>query len=312
MMARRSPIKWPDDARIAIVPCVAFETWPEDLGMPGSLNPSNRPPLPLQAKFKKDMTVITDRQYGERVGVFRMIDLLEREGVKTTFFINGITAEKVPEIVKEIKAKGHEIATESYIHDCSFMKSYEEEKKDLQRTKEAVKSVLGETPEGYLSMRVQPTDNTPLIIAEEGYTYWVDPQHEEIPYTLKVGDRTLVVLTYMFYVNDWSSYSLDGRTPRQLLEIWKDCFDYLYEEGEAGSPKTMIWGLHPFLTGRPYRAKILREFIKYAKGHPRVWFARCIDIAEWWLKNYKESRVEKWPNCLRFVDPPFISEASMI
>ncbi len=311
-MARRNPIKWPEDARIAIVPCVAFETWPEDVGMPGSLNVSNRAPFPLQARFKKDISIITDRQYGERVGVFRIIDLFEREGVRTTFFINGITAEKFPEIIKEIKQKRHEIATESYIHDYNFMKTYEEEKQDLQKTKEAIEKVLGETPKGYLSMGVQPTENTPLIIAKEEYNYWADPQHEDIPYTLKVGDKTLVVLDYLLYLNDYSSYNWNGRTPEELLKIWKDCFDYLYEEGEAGNPKTMIWGLHPFLTGRPYRAKILKEFIRYAKGHPRVWFARCIDIAGWWLKNYKDTHVEAWPNCLRMVDPPYVSKASMI
>ncbi|OGP67066.1 MAG: hypothetical protein A2169_08085 [Deltaproteobacteria bacterium RBG_13_47_9] len=311
-MARRSPIKWPNDAWIAIVPCVAFETWPEDLGVPGSLNMTMRAPLTKKARFKKDLSVITDRQYGERVGVFRMLDLFEAEGVKTTFFLNGMVAEKLPEITNEIKEKGHEIATESYIHDYSYMKTYEEEREDLQKTKEAIEKTIGVPPKGYLSMGIQPTENTPLIIAEKGYTYWADPQHEEIPYTLKVGDKNLVVLSYNSHINDYTTYPWDAHTPRQLLEIWKDSFDLLYEEGQSGSPKTLMWGLHPFLSGRPFRAKILKEFIRYAKGHPKVWFARCIDIAEWWLKNYKDTHVEKWPNCLRIVEPPMISKASMI
>lgn len=280
--------------------------------MPGSLNMTNRRPFPPQAKFKKDLSVITDRQYGERVGLFRMLDLFESEDVTTTFFLNGIVAEKSPEIAKEIAGKGHEIATETYIHDYNYMKSDDEERRDLQRTRDAVRKATGESPKGYVSTGNQPTENTPVILVEEGYTYWIDLQHEEIPYTLQVGDKALVALNYLMYLNDFTTYDWNAHTPRQLEEVWRDCFDYLYEEGTAGSPKMMIWGLHPFLTGRPYRAKILKEFIRYAKGHPGVWFARCRDIADWWLQNYKDSHVEKWPNCLRMVEPAYVSRASMI
>ncbi len=311
-MIRRSPIRWPDDARIALVPVVPFEIWPEDLGMRGSLNMTNRSPFPPQARFKKDLSVITDRQYGERAGIFRLMDLFENEAIRVSFLLSGIVAEKFPELVKEIKGKGHEIVTENYIHDYEYMKTYEEEKNDIRKAKEAIEKVIGEIPRGYITPGNQPTENTPVIIAEEGLTYFSSFQHEDLPYTLKVGNKALVVLPYVQYLNDFSTYNTNAHTPRQLLEIWKDCFDYLYEEGEAGSPKMMgIWGVHPFLSGRPYRAGILREFIRYAKGRPRVWFARGIDVVEWWLKNYKDSHVEEWPNCLRMVDPPYVSKASM-
>ena len=52
----------------------------------------------------------------------------------------------------------------------------------------------------------------------------------------------------------------------------------------VGDPKFMIWGNHPFVGGRPFRAVLLREFIRYAKGHSKVWFARRIEIANWWLE----------------------------
>ncbi len=58
----------------------------------------------------------------------------------------------------------------------------------------------------------------------------------------------------------------------------------------------MAWGLHPFLSGRPDRIVALREFLHYAKAHPNVWFARCIDIARWWETHYRDHLVETWPN----------------
>jgi len=292
---RRQPITWPDNARIALVPCVAFETWPDDLGVPGSLQNMNRRPIPSTARFAKDLAVITDRQYGERVGIFRILDCFAEEGIHTTFFVSGATVEAYPDLFREIKAAGHEIGTENYIHDYSFMKSPQQERADQERTVAAVKKVLGDPPLGYLSTGVRPSEDSPRIISELGYSYWMDPQHEELPYTLRVGGKELTVLSYCLNLNDYTTYKAEERTPRELLQLWKDTFDVLYAEGSR-SPNFIAWGLHPFLTGRPYRIVALREFLRYAKGHPNVWFARCLDVARWWEKNYRDHSVESWPN----------------
>jgi len=295
MKRKRDPIRWPDGARIAITPCVAFETWPEDLGASGSLQQENRRSYPKTAVTKKNLGTITDREFGERVGVFRMLELFQKEGIQTTFFPTGITIKNYPDVFKEIVAQGHEIGTETWIHDYSYMKRRDKEKKDLQETVKMVEKVAGYRPQGYLSTGVAPSEATPEIILELGYNYWMDPQHEETPYTLKVKGKELTVLSYYQDLNDYSSYQRSGRTPRELLELWRDCFDYLYEEG-ATDPKFMIWGNHPFVGGRPYRAAVLREFIRYAKSHSDVWFARAGDIAKWFRDNYKGAQVEEWPN----------------
>ncbi|MFQ5902174.1 MAG: polysaccharide deacetylase family protein [Candidatus Binatia bacterium] len=295
MKRKRSPIKWPDGARIAITPCVAFETWPEDLGAAGSLQQENRRSFPKNAVTKKNLGAITDREFGERVGVFRMLELLQKEDIQTTFFPTGITIKNYPDVFKDIIAQGHEIGTETWIHDYSYMKKRDKEKKDLQKTVKVVEATVGYRPQGYLSTGVAPSEATPEIILELGYTYWMDPQHEETPYTLKVKGKELTVLSYYQDLNDYSSYQRSARTPRELLQLWKDCFDYLYEEGES-DPKFMIWGNHPFVGGRPYRALLLCEFIRYAKGHSKVWFARAGDIAKWYRENYRDSQVEEWPN----------------
>ena len=295
MKRKRAPIKWPDGARIAITPCVAFETWPEDLGGPGSQQMENRRPHPLTAVTRKSLGTITDREFGERVGVFRILELLQKEGIRTTFFPNGITVQSYPDVIKEAVGQGHEIGTENWIHDYSYMKRRDQEKKDLERTVRVVKATIGQAPRGYLSTGVEPSADTVEIITQLGYTYWMDPQHEETPYTLEVGKRELTVLSYCQDLNDYSSYQRAGRTPRELFQMWKDTFDCLYEEGST-DPKFMIWGNHPFVIGRPFRAPLLREFIRYAKGHSKVWFARAGDIARWYRENYRDAQVEAWPN----------------
>jgi len=126
MRRKRSPIKWPDNARIAITPCVAFETWPEDLGGPGSMQQENRRAHPKNAATKKSLATITDRQFGERAGVFRMMELFQREGIQTTWFPTGITVQNYPDVIKEAVAQGHEIGTETWIHDLEHLGLWEE------------------------------------------------------------------------------------------------------------------------------------------------------------------------------------------
>ena len=292
---KRRPIKWPDGARIAITPCVAFETWPEDLGGPNTLQQENRRSFPRNAVTKRNLAIITDREFGERVGIYRMLEIFEQENIQTSFFPTGITVQNYPEIFKEIAEQGHEVGTETWIHDYSYMKKRDQEKKDLQKTVDAVKKVLGKAPVGYLSTGVAPSASTPEIIAELGYTYWMDPQHQETPYTLKVKSKELTVLSYFQDLNDYSSYQRAGRTPRDMLQMWQDCFDCLYEEGDR-DPKFMMWGNHPFVGGRPFRALLLREFIRYAKNHGKVWFAPAGEIAKWYRENYRDAQVEQWPN----------------
>ena len=87
---KRKPIKWPNGARIAITPCVAFETWPEDLGGPNTLQQENRRSFPRNAETKRNLAIITDREFGERVGIYRMLEVFESEKIRTSFFPTGI------------------------------------------------------------------------------------------------------------------------------------------------------------------------------------------------------------------------------
>ena len=141
---KRKPIKWPDGARIAITPCVAFETWPEDLGGPNTLQQENRRSFPRNAVTKRNLAIITDREFGERVGIYRMLEIFETEKIQTSFFPTGITVQNYPEIFKEIAEQGHEVGTETWIHDYSYMKKRDKEKKDLQKTVDAVKKGRGQ------------------------------------------------------------------------------------------------------------------------------------------------------------------------
>lgn len=283
MPSRRKPIKWPNNARIALLFCVSWETWPDDLGTNASHQRSNRGRMPENAIYKRDMGVVMDRQFGDKCGVWRILDMFEREGIKATFFLNGRTAEENQEAVKELVAKGHELAAQSYLHEYTVTMAKEDERKAIQGSIDAFKKVAGVTPLGYLSPGVRPTPNTVDLTSEMGFIWNSEGIDDDVPYEVGPKNKPIVVMPKDFHPNDYTTYETGSRSPRELYSLLVDQFDYLHEEGLT-SPKVMSVTMHPFLAGRAYRAKIYQDFMRHARSHPNVWFARGIDIAQWWLK----------------------------
>jgi allantoinase len=283
MPSRRKPIKWPQNARIALTFCVSWETWPDDLGTNASHQRSNRGKMPENAIYTKDMGVVMDRQFGDKCGIWRILDLFESEGIKATFFLNGRTAEENAEAVRELVSKGHELAAQSYIHEYTVTMNKDQERKTIQGSIDAFQNVAGVKPLGYLSPGVRPTPNTVGLISDMGFTWSSEGVDDDVPYEVGPRDKPIVVLPKDFHPNDYTTYETGSRSPRELYSLLVDQFDYLYEEGLT-SPKVMSVTMHPFLAGRAYRAKIYQDFIRHARSHPNVWFARGVDIADFWLR----------------------------
>ena len=280
-MSFTSKISLPEDNKLVLAPLFLLESWPEDLGMAGSLNRGSDRPIPDAAPFKKDLSVIRDRWYGENVGIYRILNILKQFSVQSTFFLNGRIASRNRVLVEQIKNGGHEVATETFDHTYSFMKNYAEEKEDIRKSVDEITSAIGERPVGYLSPGLKPTFNTPNILVEERFRYWVDLDDDEWPYWMKVNAGKILVIPNMRYLNDYSTFSESARTPEELFKIWKDTFDYMYEEADKGDGRLILWDNHVFIAGRPNRSVYLSRFMKYVGEHKFVSFSRADRLADW-------------------------------
>src|SRR3954462_2159677 len=149
-VARPKAIEWPDKAKICVTFIVPWEIWPENFATRDSHQRSSHRAPPANAVFSKNMAAVTEREYGDRVGIWRLVELFDRHELKVTMLMNGLKGEQFGDVCREIKAKGHEFSSESYEHEYSYMYTREQERESIAKTVAAFDQVLGEMPTGYL------------------------------------------------------------------------------------------------------------------------------------------------------------------
>ncbi len=283
-------IEWPDGARIAVSVTVQFQEGAERTPLEGDPDPEPATEGIFGEPGRRDYFVESFWEYGSRRGIWRILDTLDRYGVKATFFCCGMALERNPQAAAEIAARGHEAAGHGHryieLHDLTE----QEEAEQIRQCVEAVQAAAGERPVGWLS-RAPSEQTLRLLLDEGGFIYHSDAYGDDIPYFDLAAGRKLLAVPYTLEVTDakfWTLPTFAGFTqPDHFFNVMKGTFDRLYAEG-AEHPQMMSVGLHPRISGRPSRARQLGKFLEYARGFEGVWFARRADIARWWLRRYPE------------------------
>jgi peptidoglycan/xylan/chitin deacetylase (PgdA/CDA1 family) len=288
-IAHRKPLKWPDGKRLAIILTTNLEYWdpvqksdkkyyPGGPGIVGGDLPGN----------VYDNPNFTWREYGQRIGVWRLFDIFDAEGVASSCTLNAKAALERKPIIDAALARGWEIIPHNYVQDellTDYMFDEKAERDVIRRTLDVYEEVCGRKAKGWLSSSLRCTLNTIDILAEEGLIFTTDLLNDDQPYLIKTrSGRPMVSVSYTSEVNDFS-FLRQGLTVETGLMMFKEQFDWLYAES-ATSGRFMNIGLHPHVIGQPYRIRAVRDFIRYAKQFDGVWFATREEIAEWYLQNH--------------------------
>ena len=278
MITRRAPIEWPGAARICVCTTIAFE------GFRYASQYGHRE----GASGKANHFSLSYADYGPKVGIWRIFDILERQGLKATFDVGGLAAERYPEILKEMHERGHEPAGHGYANDSyPSDDDVEGELRDMRATIKAIEAATGSRPVGWVSPGSVGTVKTFEYMIEEGFLWNGDDASDDNPYIKKVNGKPLVILPRInFPTNDLIVWLRPQNPPSAYYEGFKETFDFLYEEGKRGSPKWIDLLLHSHMGGRPALAGVYERALEYARQRDGVWFARRRDIAEWILKRY--------------------------
>lgn len=224
--------------------------------------------------------------YGWKTGIWRIMDLLRRYGIRTTFFIPGLIVEQRPHVVEALLKDGHEIAHHSYTHSWVTKLTPEQEREEMERGFQAIKHATGYAPRGYRSPIGELTPTTLRLIKEYGFGYSSNFADSDSPYFLTIDGQTteIVELCWRWVMDDAAHYIyqpavIGGRSmpdPRAVMDTWISEFDVLH--AEPGS--MMMIAMHPELSGQPSRLAALEGFIKHALSQGDVRIGRCDEVTE--------------------------------
>jgi len=213
------------------------------------------------------------REYGARVGIWRIIDILDRHGVRASALVNSMVAEHNPQIIKAgterdwawlAHGQTNSILHTGYVPD--------EERRILTDITTTIETATGKRPKGWMGPALTETHNTPELLAELGYQYVLDWTNDDQPYRLNVPG--MLSVPYTLELNDLGLF-LRGLSGPDFLQMVKDQYDVLREE----RGRVMALALHPFVIGQPFRAKYLNLALEYIAAQSDVWLTTSDDIA---------------------------------
>lgn len=263
------PVVWPKEARVAVWIIPNVEHF--HLELPG--------PMP-------DVRNHSRRDYGNRVGIWRMMEVLEKYGVKGTVALNAEIAKYYPRLMEELvrldwELMGHGLTNSTLLTQLD----QGAEKRTIMEVKALIEA-QGRKMMGWLGPGLCETWHTLDLLKAAGCTYVADWVNDDLPYRMNNG---LYAIPYSIELNDMPLFNAPSISNDEFLKRICEAFDVLYEEAGRFGGRVMAIALHPFLIGTPARIRILDRALAHIASHDHVWFARGHEIIEAYRAQDKQS-----------------------
>ena len=271
---RRPKIIWPDGNHVALWIVPNIETF--------ALNE----PVPGGTGMVPDVINWAPRDYGARVGVFRLMDTMSKHGMRGTVALNSEVCADYPEIIEDALAlnwefMGHNQSNSRYLHTMDDAAGREV----VAATLDQIEAATGKRPKGWLSSGLQQNWTTLDALIDGGVEYVADFINDDQPYVMDVDGRRICSIPYSGEINDLPQFLRMNKSAEEFGNMICRQFDTLYRESvETGSGRVMAICLHPFIIGVPHRIGALDDALSYILGHDGVWKATGSEIIEHYLK----------------------------
>jgi allantoinase len=268
----RPKLQLPDGARVAVWITPNIEHFHYD-----------KPAISLTqmtTSLKPDVLNYAWRDYGVRVGIWRMMEIMERHGFKGTVALNADVCTHYQRIIEA----GNKLGWEWMGHGVnnSILISKQEEREERALIADVVGRIAmgtGKRPRGWLGPALSESIRTLDILAENGIEYVGDWTNDDQPYPMKVASGSMHAMPYSVEINDIPALLGLHQSPADFGRMIRDQFDVLYEDG-AKTGRVMSICLHPFLIGQPHRSKYLDEALKHIASRQEVWIATGASILD--------------------------------
>jgi peptidoglycan/xylan/chitin deacetylase (PgdA/CDA1 family) len=273
----RPKLTWPNGARLAVWIIPNIEFFPLTIGIAGSVYSPHAPVPSVRAWAQRD--------YGNRVGIWRIMEVLQKHGVRASPTLNSDICDHHPQIVRACVELGWEILGHNETNS-RWLNQMEpdEERQSILRALDKIEALSGKRPKGWLGAGLAETWNTLDHLLDAGVEYAADWVSDDQPFYMDIGGRKLVSIPYSYDINDSPFLQTRNHSIDEFVTAIKRQFDTLYAEG-AESGRVMAICLHPYLIGVPYRIRGLDDAISYIAAHDGVWFATGSEIVQAWKQS---------------------------
>jgi allantoinase len=278
----RKPVRWPDGARLAFGIVVSIEQY-EMAQDPGAYFPATLPGGMGRGPYP-DFRSYSLREYGNRIGVFRVMDSLDKHGLRATAAIDAATATRKSVILRECMKRNWEVAAHGNAVTQVMTSRLDEaqEREQVAAALGAIERVSGQLPAGWHGPEYGESARTPEILAKLGLKYVLDWPNDELPYLMSTRSGPLVSVPMLVDFDDVFAHWYRKMTMARWQKSVAEALDRMIADGEK-QPRMLILNLHPWLIGQPWRISYLDAVLADLRSRKGVWCATAGEIAEEWV-----------------------------
>ncbi len=278
MLTDRPKISWPGDSKLALWVNVALQYFPLDQeGKPF------KPPGGMTTAYP-DLRHYTLREYGNRVGIYRVLKALDRYNVKASFAINSRLVERYPYLVRRIVERGDEILCHGWDMDTPHYGGMDkgEEADVIGRSLAVLREASGQAVTGWLSPGKSQSANTPELLTSNGIDYMCDWINDDMPYPFRTPAGPMTAMPLSTELEDRFVIMNNLHSEAEYAEQVCDACDYLLTEASDQGGRLLALNIHPWLIGQPHRIGRLEQILEYVMKQAGVWSAYPNQIREQW------------------------------
>jgi peptidoglycan/xylan/chitin deacetylase (PgdA/CDA1 family) len=273
----RPPIAWPTGASVVTWLVIDLEWFP--------ITPADKPfraPGHMQTAYP-DYRHYTARDYGNRVGIYRLLDAAEKVGAHVSVATNAAIAERYPALIADIVAGGHEIIAHSTDMNGTIATGIGEEAERtlIAATLDTIEKATGTRPAGWLSIARSQSFDTPRLLAEAGLRYMCDWANDELPYRMITASGPILNLPLNHELSDRQIITTQQQSVDSYCEQIRDAFDWLQTESATYGGRMLPLNVTPYIMGLPYRIAAFETLLAWLRGQPNQAFALGADICAW-------------------------------
>jgi allantoinase len=279
-LPERPAFAWPGGARVALWVLLFLEHW--ELTPPEGAHRDPRFASEF-GPYAPDYRTWSQREYGNRVGIFRVLDVLDRHGIRPTVAANASACGRYPYLVEELRRRGAEFVGHG-THATRMITagmSGGEERAAIEAATRAVAAAAGTPPGGWLGQDAGESTRTPGLLAEAGYRYLLDWANDEQPYRMRTPAGGLIAVPNPVELDDAQLFWLRRADTWRYPDLVRDTLETLLEEAARGG-RVLGLGVRPWLFGMAHRIRYLDAALAQAVPSPGVWSATAGEIAAAW------------------------------